>query len=147
MMCLFMLSRRSWNDPRRAVRDRVPGGRGGRDGGDVVKFFVPGNAIPKQSFRYSRTGGYTDPRVTAWQSTIGYFAELNGVEVRKGKAKVTLLFLLKDRRRRDLDNLSKAVLDALNGIAWVDDTQIVDLHIVKAITKESPGVWIEIEEA
>lgn len=100
-MCLFMLSRRSWNDPRRAVRDRVPGGRGGRDGGDVVRFFVPGNAIPKQSFRYSRTGGYTDPRVTAWQSTIGYFAELNGVEVRKGKAKVTLFFLLKDRRRRD----------------------------------------------
>lgn len=112
-----------------------------------MKFFVPGNAIPKQSFRYSRTGGYTDPRVTAWQSTIGYFAELNGVEVRKGKAKVTLLFLLKDRRRRDLDNLSKAVLDALNGIAWVDDTQVVDLHIVKAITRESPGVWIEIEEA
>lgn len=146
-MCLFMLSRRSWNDPRRAVRDRVPGGRGGRDGGDVVRFFVPGNAIPKQSFRYSRTGGYTDPRVTAWQSTIGYFAELNGVEVRKGKAKVTLFFLLKDRRRRDLDNLSKAVLDALNGIAWVDDTQVVDLHIVKAITRESPGVWIEIEEA
>ena len=112
-----------------------------------MKFFVPGDPVPKQSFRYSRTGGYTDPRITVWQSTIGYFAEQNGVEFHKGHVKVTLLFLLKDRRRRDSDNLSKAVLDSLNGIAWQDDTQVVDLHIVKSLTRESPGVWHEIDNA
>lgn len=110
-----------------------------------MKFFVPGDAIPKQSFRYSRTGGYTDPRVKSWQSIIGYYAELANVQPLSGNVKVMLVFLLKDRRRRDLDNLSKAVLDALNGIAYLDDKQVTDLHIVKSLSKE-PGVVIEILE-
>ena len=112
----------------------------------VIRLFVPGDPVPKQSFRYSRTGGYTDPRVTAWQSAIQYHAEKENITLTKKPVKVRLLFLLKDRRRRDLDNLSKAVLDALNGMAWKDDTQVTDLHIQKVITRETPGVWIEIEE-
>lgn len=31
----------------------------------------------------------------------------------------------------DADNVAKLVLDALNGHAWRDDSQVVDLHIVK----------------
>ncbi len=33
--------------------------------------------------------------------------------------------------RPDADNVAKLVLDALNGHAWRDDAQVVDLHIVK----------------
>lgn len=33
--------------------------------------------------------------------------------------------------RPDIDNLQKAVFDALNGIAWVDDSQIVSVHAEK----------------
>lgn len=31
----------------------------------------------------------------------------------------------------DADNIAKAVLDALNGLAWADDRQVVSLHITK----------------
>lgn len=31
----------------------------------------------------------------------------------------------------DADNVAKLVLDALNGHAWRDDSQVVDLHVVK----------------
>lgn len=31
----------------------------------------------------------------------------------------------------DIDNLEKAVLDACNGILWLDDSQIVELHSYK----------------
>ena len=110
-----------------------------------MKFFVAGNPVPKQSFRKTKTGGYTDPRVTAWQEAIGWKAKAEGVQLLTGNVKVNLLFLLKDRRRRDSDNLSKAVLDALNGIAWVDDTQVTDLHILKSLSS-TPGVAIEIWE-
>lgn len=113
----------------------------------MTRFFVPGNPVPKQSFRYSHTGGYTSPNVVAWQSLIGYYAGVNSVPLLKGNVKVNLLFLLKDHRRRDLDNLSKAALDSLNGIAWDDDKQVTDLHIVKAFSATTPGVWIEIEPA
>jgi Holliday junction resolvase RusA-like endonuclease len=40
---------------------------------------------------------------------------------------VDLVFVLSDRRPRDIDNLAKTVLDALNKRAWKDDAQVVRL--------------------
>ena len=34
--------------------------------------------------------------------------------------------------RKDVDNVAKAILDAMNGIAYNDDGQVVDLHVTKA---------------
>ena len=34
-------------------------------------------------------------------------------------------------KRPDADNIAKAVLDALNGIAYADDAQVVDLRVTK----------------
>lgn len=42
--------------------------------------------------------------------------------------------LLKHTVKPDLDNLTKALLDALNDIAWHDDAQIVDLQVCKEYT-------------
>lgn len=36
-------------------------------------------------------------------------------------------------KKPDADNLAKAVLDALNGIAWADDCQVCELNIKKHI--------------
>ena len=51
--------------------------------------------------------------------------------------------------RPDLDNLVKATKDALNGIAWRDDSQVVELSAGKcyASGNELPGVEIAIESA
>ncbi len=48
--------------------------------------------------------------------------------------------------RPDLDNLVKAVKDALNGIAWRDDSQVMSLSAGKCYASghEHPGVEIEI---
>lgn len=35
-------------------------------------------------------------------------------------------------KKPDADNIAKVVCDALNGVAYVDDTQVIDLHIVKS---------------
>lgn len=64
-----------------------------------------------------------------------------------GRIAVTLTCYQPDRRKRDLDNLPKSVLDALThaGI-WHDDGQIDDLRIVRAAV-ESPGrVVVEVRE-
>lgn len=34
-------------------------------------------------------------------------------------------------RRGDIDNYAKLIIDALNGVAWVDDRQICQLTVVK----------------
>ena len=53
-----------------------------------------------------------------------------GAKHYEGKLKVTIEAWRPDNRRRDLDNLLKAVLDALTHAGvWTDDGLIVDLRI------------------
>lgn len=49
-------------------------------------------------------------------------------------------------KKPDLDNLYKAVTDALNGLAWVDDSIITDVHIRKRYTAETARVEMRITE-
>lgn len=44
----------------------------------------------------------------------------------------------------DCDNLAKAVLDAMNHLAFYDDSQISDLHVVKRYS-DVPRVEVNIE--
>ena len=48
----------------------------------------------------------------------------------------------------DGDNISKIILDALNGLAYYDDNQVTDLTIYKqyATTDEKVGVVVNIRE-
>jgi len=39
--------------------------------------------------------------------------------------------------RPDLDNMAKAVLDSLNGVAWVDDSQVSRLVVEKSYGTEA----------
>jgi Holliday junction resolvase RusA-like endonuclease len=52
---------------------------------------------------------------------------------------------LKPTLKPDVDNYVKAIKDALNGIAYVDDSQVVVLFISKYYSRE-PRVEIQIEE-
>ena len=46
-------------------------------------------------------------------------------------------------KKPDLDNVAKAVLDALNGLAWLDDRQVVYLYTYK-VYAENPGLIVTI---
>jgi Holliday junction resolvase RusA-like endonuclease len=48
-------------------------------------------------------------------------------------------------KKPDLDNLAKSVLDGLNGVVYLDDSQLVSLHITK-VYDHSPGVDIMVRE-
>lgn len=49
-------------------------------------------------------------------------------------------------KKPDIDNLTKSVLDALNGVAWEDDSQIVRLTASKEYSEE-PYVYLYIYES
>lgn len=53
--------------------------------------------------------------------------------------------VIKPTKKPDIDNLCKAVLDALNGVAWDDDSQIVKLSAAKEYSRD-PYVSICIHE-
>jgi Holliday junction resolvase RusA-like endonuclease len=115
-----------------------------------ITFAVQGVPIPKQSTRFTKTGhAYTPQRIKNWQELIGFMA----VEARLRNGLFKLLdcfiaveytFYLPDRRHRDLDNLAKGVSDALEGIIFKNDNQIVEQHLYKRVDKEDPRVVISV---
>lgn len=52
---------------------------------------------------------------------------------------------IRPTKKPDADNVEKVILDALNGIAWRDDAQIVDIRTVKEYGWQ-PCVTVEIDE-
>lgn len=49
-------------------------------------------------------------------------------------------------KKPDADNIGKIVLDSLNDIAFHDDSQIVELTVIKRWTKENERIEFELEE-
>jgi Holliday junction resolvase RusA-like endonuclease len=53
---------------------------------------------------------------------------------------------IKHIKKPDTDNLLKAVLDGLNGIAWADDSQVIRVSASKEYSTE-PYVYLYIHES
>lgn len=48
------------------------------------------------------------------------------------------------KRKHDIDNYNKILLDSLTGIIWEDDNQIVELIIKKFYDKDNPRIEVEV---
>ena len=112
-----------------------------------ITFRVDGVPVPKQSYRHSKSGDYQLARVKAWQNDIAWCAKevMRVLPPMDGDLVVTLEFILPTRRRQDCVNLAKPVEDAMNGVVYVDDAQVVDLHITKRVG-DQPGVTVTVTE-
>lgn len=99
----------------------------------IAAFIVEGEPIPKQSFRYRKGGGYASARVKAHQDRIGWAARqaYDELEPSLMLVVVDIAFYRKTKRRADLDNLTKCVLDAMKGIVFGDDSQVCRLRVEK----------------
>ena len=67
----------------------------------------------------------------------------------EGPLRVTIWFWFKRSRGwkvYDIDNLAKGILDPLNGLAWQDDRQIVDLLCFKRTNVDDPLTHVIISE-
>lgn len=61
----------------------------------------------------------------------------------KAKQASALLGALRPTGRPDIDNCMK-IIDALNGIVWIDDAQVVNATI-KKVYSDRPRLWIGVE--
>ncbi|WP_338854763.1 RusA family crossover junction endodeoxyribonuclease [Clostridium perfringens] len=52
--------------------------------------------------------------------------------------------LEKPTKKPDADNIAKIILDSLNGIAYKDDSQIVELMVIKRYTEENERIEFEL---
>ena len=63
----------------------------------------------------------------------------------KQKRKDALAGTIKPTKKPDLDNIAKAFLDAMNEIVYLDDKQVVGLHVTK-VYAETPAVEVMVTE-
>lgn len=125
-----------------------------------INFFVHGNPVAQGRPRFFRRGSFVgcyDPsKSKSWKETIAWQAVENKVPLLDGALDMRLVFSLKRPKtlpkkvvhhvkKPDLDNLTKAVKDALNGIAYKDDSQIISCMALKRYG-EPLGVQIQIYE-
>lgn len=63
----------------------------------------------------------------------------------KKKRQQMLAGEIRPTKKPDIDNIAKCILDALNKVAYRDDTQVIELVMKKAYA-EIPRVEVEIQE-
>lgn len=110
-------------------------------------FSVPGEPRPKARARVVKGHAFTPPETVAYERKVRFYAVASKVRPLTGAVVLGLSFYLGNARRVDLDNLAKAVKDALNGAAWADDSQVTELRATKAIDRSNPRVVVWIEAA
>jgi Holliday junction resolvase RusA-like endonuclease len=120
------------------------------EGETMINFFVPGDPVAQgrpRAFRVGNSIGMFDPKKSKeWKKTVAQVAGLQRNRFQEGLLEMRLAFflvppktmkrpdLMFHSKRPDLDNLCKAICDALNGICFKDDSQICKLTAVKSYT-------------
>lgn len=95
----------------------------------VVMLTVPGEPRSKGRPRVTRSGHTYTPKVTKEaEGVIALAYRALGVELFSGRVGVDVKFYQQGERAKDVDNMVKLVLDALNGVAWADDSQVDVIH-------------------
>lgn len=102
----------------------------------VVRFTIKGEPKSKQRPRVTARGTYTPADTKNAEQVIAHTYKSLRVEPFEHQVVVTIDFFNGNKRRRDLDNMAKLVLDALNKIAYADDYQVVELNLRKVFTDQ-----------
>lgn len=134
----------------------------------MLKFDIPGVPVGKGRPRAAKRGKhiqlYTPEKTATYEGVIALTARqamaggllLEGpvatvMEIRlpipqswpKRKQAAALAGTEYPTKKPDADNVIKAIFDALNGVVWHDDTQVVDI-VVRKRYAAVPGVAVEI---
>lgn len=129
-----------------------------------MKLVIPMPPKSKGRPRFANGHAYTPKETREYEEAVQLIAKTQIKEPFKGPLKVKIQFFMPipeswaDYKKRaalqrylvpstkpDIDNLCKAILDALNGgVGYNDDKQIVELHTYKWYG--TPRTEIELEE-
>ena len=132
----------------------------------MMFFSIPGKAVGKGRPRFANGHAYTPETTKEYEDLVrAPFLEKHGKKIEgealfvqisvyteppKSISKKKREELLKGypMKKPDLDNVAKIILDALNGVAWKDDTQVVDLRVNRNwATEVSESVIVYINTA
>jgi Holliday junction resolvase RusA-like endonuclease len=128
-----------------------------------LEFVVLGIARPKGSTRAIMRKGMKYPVVTSdnrsvkgWEESVRAAIQQRAAGVYfTGPVSVRIAFYLprpkslpkrvQDHTKKpDIDKLARGSLDAMKGVLWNDDAQVIELHVTKQYCHEQPQAAIEV---
>ena len=136
----------------------------------MVTYIVYGEPVGKGRPRFARRGKftstYTPQKTKTYEDEIRMMAKAAmgasepldtpmtvAIYIRVGipasyskqKRKDALAGIIKPMKKPDLDNVAKCFLDSMNEIVYLDDKQVVNLHVTK-VYAETPAVQVMVKE-
>jgi len=131
-----------------------------------IKFEVQGKVIGKARPRVTRNGNtYTPARTRLYENAIrDAFIKAGGDKLSgtlhvdyEAVTGIQASATKRDRARRlsgqelstskpDIDNIEKALLDALNGVAYADDASVVSVRALKGRYELEPRLIVRVRE-
>lgn len=134
---------------------------------EINSFFIAGEVQAKQRPKFNGRFAYTPKETVSYENLVKlqYQAQCGNYRYPDGVPLIVAIFahieppqsasnIKKTRmlnqaeyplKKPDVDNVAKIILDALNGIAYRDDKQVVTLIVKKSYAGES-GVGVTISE-
>jgi crossover junction endodeoxyribonuclease RusA len=96
-----------------------------------------GNRVTRRGARHQ----YESPESKAYKTNVGLLLKSQRVTKFDKEALLSVTaHIYRASAAGDLDNRLKALLDALNGVLWADDRQIVEIHAYRHDDKANPRV-------
>ena len=136
----------------------------------MVTYIVYGEPVGKGRPRFARRGNfvstYTPEKTKTYEDEIRMMARAAmgssepldtpmtvAIYIRVGipasyskqKRKDALAGIIKPMKKPDLDNVAKCFLDSMNEIVYLDDKQVINLHVTK-VYAETPAVEVMVKE-
>ena len=114
--------------------------------GDVVAGAVCLPYPPSVNHMYRRAGSRVvlSPEVRAWRDRTHWYLGLAGIVAPLQGPVAVSVIAYRPRRRGDIDNLAKAILDGLNGYAYEDDAQVVHLSMTRYDDARNPRILVRV---
>lgn len=129
----------------------------------MITFKIDGQPQGKARPRFTKSGHtYTPEKTKAYEEAVAWAYKSAGGKINGGYVTVNIAAfykipksitkekrgliekgLLKPSVKPDIDNVVKAVLDGLNGVAYCDDAQVIRMSATKAYSTE-PSVVVEV---
>lgn len=135
----------------------------------ILQFHVPGQPYGKGRPRIGKVGAharmFTPEKTVNYENLVKYSAQqaMAGAALIEGACDVKLRIdcqipaswsqkkqraaaagEIRPTSKPDADNVIKAVFDAMNGVVWKDDVQVVDIAVSKFYSL-APGVGVRVE--
>lgn len=136
-----------------------------------IEFDVPGEPRGKERHRTGKYGTYTPSKTVKYEKEIqkAFRAKWLFLGIATFCTKTPLIVVIKayykipktagkadkdkmqnnqllPTKKPDADNIAKVVMDALNGVAWKDDSQVVSLIVHKYYAPDEPYIHVILED-